>query len=86
MKDANWSQKKALLLYFLCVYLCIFVDTVWFIFQSGLSHSKLFLPLSVPLVLLLLFPYKLVYVFGFHTLPAGNKQKAVKAVRVRFFH
>lgn len=41
-------------------------------------------PLSLPLVLLL-FPYKLLYIFCFDTLPAG-KWKAVKAFRVRFCH
>ena len=48
-------------------------------------RKKLLSPLSVPLVPLLLFPYKLLYVFGSDTVPAG-KWKAVKAVRVRFCH
>lgn len=54
-------------------------------FQSGLSCERWLSPLSLPPVPLLLFPYKLVSVFGFDTMPAG-KWRAVKAVKVRFCH
>ena len=52
MKGIIWSQKKGLSLYLLCVYWCIFiyitkyglfsvlVDTVCFIFHSGLNCKK----------------------------------------------
>lgn len=59
------------------------VYTVCLTYQSGLSYKKLLSPLSLPLAPLLLFPYELMYVFSFDTVPAG-RWTPIKPVRVKF--